>query len=80
MADRLERAVAAAGQEGVHRRVGTVFQQDLRIAQRDLGLGHRVEKDGIIADGEDARQFMGDDHHRRPKIVAQRQDQIVEAA
>jgi len=38
-----------------------------------------VEKHRVGADGEDARQVVGDHHHRRAEAVAQLEDQVVEA-
>src|SRR5262249_53743926 len=37
-----------------------------------------VEEDAVVADGEDARQLVGDDDDRRLQAVAQLEDQLVE--
>ena len=38
----------------------------------------RVQENGVVADGEDARQFMGDHDHGGAETVAKLSDQIVE--
>src|SRR5579859_2297972 len=60
--------LVAAGQEGMDHGIGTLFQQGLGIAQRDLGLALGIEEDRIVADGEDAGQLVGHDHHGGAEI------------
>src|SRR5437773_4704154 len=70
----------SASQETAHRRILRMGQKLLRVAAGDHGSRFRVEKHAVVADGKNARQLMGDNHHRRAQAVAQLQDKIVEQA
>ncbi len=52
----------------------------MRISGRDLSAGLRVQEDAVVRDGEDAREFVGNDYDRGAQAVAQFQDQVVQQA
>src|SRR6266446_5439971 len=60
--------------------VGTMSKQLFGIAFGDHCPALGVEKDAVVADCKDARQFVSHDYDRRAEIVAQFEDQIVEQA
>ena len=68
----------SASQESTYLRVLRMRQQFLRVAAGDHRARFRIEKYAVVADGEDARQLVGDDDDRRAQTVAQLENQIVE--
>src|SRR4051812_24033332 len=58
--------------------VGRMRQQGARRSACAEGPRRGVEVDAVVADGEDARQLVRDDDHRRAEAVAQLDDQLVE--
>src|SRR5215469_231225 len=70
--------VLAAGEETVDYRIVAVGEQLVRIAVGDHRAALGVEKDAVVANGEDTRELVRDDHDRRTETIAQFQDQIVE--
>src|SRR4051794_27740940 len=57
-----------------------MIAQFLRIAAVDGGATFGVEEDGVVGDGEDARQFVTDDHDRGAQAVAQFKDKVAKPA
>src|ERR1022692_1621965 len=62
----------------MHDRIIAMLEQLFGISSRANGMGIRIEEYAVVADGKNARQFVGHDHHSRAEIVAQLQNQIVE--
>src|ERR1700737_3677809 len=60
--------------------VGTMGKQLLGVAFCDHCPALGVEKDAVVADCKDAREFVGHDHDRRAEAVTQFQDQVIEQA
>src|SRR5512137_1680300 len=54
----------AAGQERPHGGVGRFGEQRLGTAARDDRVPLRIQEHCLVADGEDARQLVRDDHNR----------------
>src|SRR4051794_32338626 len=71
---------AAAGEKVADALVRRMRQKLARRSARADRTYRRIEKDGIVADGEDARQLVRDDDERRAQAVAQLHDQLVQAA
>src|SRR5882672_4391580 len=69
-----------AGQKLPHVWVGGILQKVARVALRPHRAGVCVEKDRVVADGEDALQLVTDDDERRAEAVAQLPDQLVKVA
>src|SRR5262249_35298441 len=57
--------------------MGRGIAQRARRAVRDRGLGLGVEKHAVVADGEQARQLVADQHHGGAETVAQLEDELV---
>ena len=68
----------ASSQKRLNARVMVFSQQHVGIAGGKHGAGFRIEKHRIVADGENAGQFMGDHHDRRTETVPQLQNQIIQ--
>ncbi len=67
-----------AGQKSLHLGVGAFLEHLFGIAPGDHGLGIRVKKYRVIADGENARKLMGHHNDGRPEAVAQLENEIIE--
>ena len=68
----------AAGEKPLDHRVGGFGQYCFRIPCGDHSFADGVEEDGVVADGEDARQFVGHDDDGGAQAVAQFEDEVVE--
>src|SRR5512138_258657 len=68
-----------APQERLHGGVRRFGKQGLRIAARDDRVPLCIQEHRIVADGEDARQLVSDDHDRAAETLPELEDQVVEA-
>src|SRR3954452_8970896 len=69
-----------ARKELVDHRIVGMSEEVPGVALSAHSVGFGIQEDGIIADGEDARQVMGDDHKGRAQTVPQAQDEFIELA
>src|SRR5208337_179091 len=67
----------ASSEKLLHSRVWT-FGEEPPGVQGDLRLGLGIEEDAVVADGEDARQLMGDHDDRGAEAVAQLENKIIQ--
>jgi hypothetical protein len=70
--------VVAAVEETSDLRVGAVIAQINGVAGRGHGSRLRIEKHAVIANGEDTRQLVSDDHDGCAQTVAELQDEPIE--
>lgn len=62
--------ILAAGEKLAHPWVGGIRQQIFGIAGRDLHTRVSIEKNAVIANREDAGEFVSDRHDRCPQTIA----------
>ena len=66
--------------EGAHRRVIAPVTQRSRRAMRDRRSRLRIQEDAVIADPEQAGQFMAHDDDGGAETLAQLENQVIEPA
>src|SRR5689334_2878882 len=70
----------AAKQEVANLWIRAFVAQHLRVTRGDHGLGICVEEHRVVADGENAGEFMGDHGDRGTEAVSQLENEVVQHA
>src|SRR5882724_901193 len=71
-------AHGSAGEKRPHLRIGAGIAQVLGIPAGDHGFAVGIEKDRIVADGEDARQLVRHHYDGGAQTIAQLEDQLIQ--